>query len=205
MTALDRLMPKPRLVEIDRVELAAPADRVWERIRHHDLPQSSIVRALFALRTLVSRVKNGDRTPAGVRFDRMVSSPDCPGFQILVDDPPREVAVGAIGQVWRLDIPFVHVAGAYEFATFVERGVVKVAWAIRTVALAGNRTRVELEVRVAATDETSWRSFRRYFRVIGPASRFIRRSLLRALASEFRQRAGQKPDDTITRTWSPAA
>jgi hypothetical protein len=205
MTALDRLMPKPRLVEIDCVELAAPADRVWERIRHHDLPQSPIVRALFALRTLVSRAKNADATPAGVRFDRMISSPDHPGFQILVDDPPREVAVGAIGKVWRLDIPFVHVAGAYGFATFVERGFAKVAWAIRTVALAGNRTRVELEVRVAATDETSWRRFRRYFRVIGPASRFIRRSLLRALASEFRNTAAPHPDDTITRTWSPAA
>ncbi|HEX2343383.1 MAG TPA: hypothetical protein VHI98_23130, partial [Vicinamibacterales bacterium] len=205
MTALDRLMPKPRLVEIDRVELAAPADRVWERIRHHDLPQSLIVRTLFALRTLVSRVKNADATPAGVRLDRMVSSPNRPGFQILMDDPPREIAVGAIGEVWRLDIPFVHVAGAYEFATFAERGFVKVAWAIRTVALAGNRTRVELEVRVAATDETSWRSFRRYFRVIGPASRFIRRSLLRALAREFGNATVPRLDDTHTGTWSPAA
>ena len=45
-----------------------------------------------------------------------------------MDDPPREVAVGAIGKVWRLDIPFLHMAGADEYARFTEQGFVKVAW-----------------------------------------------------------------------------
>lgn len=193
MTALDRLIPNPRLLETDRVELAAPAVRVWERIRHRDLPHSRIVRALFALRTLVSRARTEDRTPAGVRFDTMTSSPRRPGFQILVDDPPREVAVGAIGKVWRLAIPFVHVAGTDEYGRFAEQGFVKVAWAMRVVALEEHRTRLELEVRVDATDEASWRKFRRYFRVIGPASRFIRRSLLSALRREPWSDATAKP------------
>ena len=42
--------------------------------------------------------------------------------------------------------------------------------------------RVPTVLGVAATDVASWRKFRRYFRVIGPFSRFIRRSTLRALA-----------------------
>jgi hypothetical protein len=35
-----------------------------------------------------------------LRLDDLVSSPDHPGFQILIEDPPREVSVGAIGKVW---------------------------------------------------------------------------------------------------------
>jgi hypothetical protein len=103
-----------------------------------------------------------------------------------VDDPPREVAIGAIGKVWRLDIPFVHAAGPSEFAKFADEGYIKVAWSIRVSPLTATSAHLELELRVQATDEMSWRRFRRYFLVIGPASRFIRRSLLRVLRRELR-------------------
>ena len=120
-----------------------------------------------------------------MHLDDLTSAPQRPGFQILVDDPPREVVAGAIGQVWRLRIPFVHVDGAGAFAAFAEPGYVKVAWAIRVSPLGDGCTHLELEVRVSATDDAAWRRFRRYFRVIGPASRYIRRSLLRALVREL--------------------
>jgi hypothetical protein len=38
---------------------------------------------------------------------------------------------------------------------------------------------------VDATDDAAWRKFQRYFAVIGPGSRFIRRSLLTALAHDL--------------------
>jgi hypothetical protein len=44
---------------------------------------------------------------------------------------------------------------------------------------------VEFELRVDATDDDSWRKFRRYFRLIGPGSHFIRRTLLASLTSEL--------------------
>ena len=106
MTALDRLIPNPRLVDIDRVDLAAPAEVVWQRIRHANLAQSPATRVLFALRTLLDRATGTAPATAGVTLDDMRSTAAAPGFQILVDDPPREVAAGAIGQVWRLRIPF---------------------------------------------------------------------------------------------------
>ncbi len=68
------------------------------------------------------------------------------------------------------------------FAEFSQPDFVKVAWAIRVLPRGAQKSHVELEVRVAATDEAAWRKFRRYFRVIGPFSRFIRHSLLRSLA-----------------------
>jgi hypothetical protein len=105
--------------------------------------------------------------------------------QILRDDPPRELAVGAIGKVWRLAIPFVHLPDAEAFARFAELGYVKVAWSVRLEPCGERDTRLVLELRVDATDEAAWRRFRRYFCFIGPASRFIRRSILRALSREM--------------------
>lgn len=181
-SALDRLIPTPRLVEISHVELAAPPARVWELLRHRDMAKSPLVRALFAVRTLPSRMARERAAGASIRLDDLVSSPEHPGFQILVDEPPHEIAVGAIGKVWRLKIPFVHLSGVEAFAAFAEAGFIKVAWALRFLPLGESATRLVFELRVDATDSKSWRKFRRYFRVIGPASRFIRRALLAEVA-----------------------
>ena len=97
-----------------------------------------------------------------------------------------------------------------EFLAFSSSHYVKVAWSIRVLPLDPASARLEVEVRVTATDDVAWRKFTRYFRVIGPASRFIRRSLLRALAREFGRRSAvrpqtqQRPGDWVTsaRGWS---
>jgi hypothetical protein len=185
MSALDRLVPTPRLLELDHVDLAAPPADVWQRVRYGDLGTSPFVRALFALRTLPDRVTGHQSGPARLRIDDLRSSPEAPGFQILADDPPHEVAVGAIGQVWHLEIPFWHVEDAAAFDRFDEAGWVKVAWAVRVTPFGLGGSRVELEVRVDATDDESWQRFRRYFRLIGPGSHFIRRAILAALAREL--------------------
>ena len=181
MTALQRLIPRPQLSEVDRIDVAAPAAEVWEHVRHGELAHSLPIRALFKLRTVANRA--GGASPT-IRIDSLRSTPDHPGFQVLIDEPPLEFAVAAIGKVWRLDIPFVHVADDQSFAEFSQPDFVKVAWAIRVLPRGGQKCHVELEVRVAATDEAAWRKFRRYFRVIGPFSRYIRYSLLRGLARD---------------------
>jgi hypothetical protein len=181
MGALDRLIPAPRLMEIDDVDLAAEPTKVWDAVRSGDLAQSALTRALFTLRTLPDRIA-GKPSSNVLRLGDMVSTPEHPGFQILVDDAPEEVAVGAIGQVWKPEIPFVHVADAAAFAAFSEPGYVKVAWSLHVSRLSLDVTRLELELRVDATDEAAWRKFRRYFLLIGLPSRFIRRSLLSQLA-----------------------
>ena len=177
ITALDRLIPAPRLVEIDRLDLAAPPAVVWERVRRGDLAPSRWIRALFAIRTR-------ERGKIALQIDDLVSSSVTPGFQLLVEEPPREFAVGAIGKVWKPDIPFVHVTDAAAFAAFERGGFVKVAWAIRLTPRDGG-THLELEVRVDATDDESWHLFRRYFLLIGIGSRFIRRLLLREIARDL--------------------
>ena len=182
MTLLDVLIPEPELCEVDRVRVRGSADAIWTAMRHAPLAQTRPIRALFAMRSVLMRESGAS---AAIRIDDMRSTPDNPGFQVLAEAPPDEFAVGAIGKVWRLAIPFVHIADAQAFRAFAAPGFVKVAWAIRiTPVHAAAACDVAVEVRVAATDAASRRKFRRYFRVIGPFSRYIRRALLQTLVRD---------------------
>jgi hypothetical protein len=192
MTALDRVLPTPALVEIDEIDLAISPARAWELLRHGDLGTSPLVRALFAIRTLPERIAHGTATEPTLRIDDLKSSTRRPGFQILVDDPGREVVVGAIGKVWHLEIPFVHATNAEQFRNFSEPGFVKVAWAIRVSPRGEHDSHIEIEVRVDATDPDSWSKFRRYFAVVGPASRFIRKSFLSTFERTYGTPASQE-------------
>jgi hypothetical protein len=194
MSALDRLIPAPRLVEIDHVDVAVDPARAWERVRHGEFATSPLVRALFALRELPDRLA-GRHPGTRLRLDDLVSTPRYPGFHVFVDEPPVEVAVGAIGKVWKPEIPFVHVDGAAAFAAFAEPDYVRVAWAVRVERRSHDVTRIELEVRVDATDEAAWRKFRTYFLVVGPASRFIRRTELAAIAHDVE--GSRREDDVL--------
>lgn len=182
-TLLDRLIPNPRLVEIDRVDLTAPPEATWTRVRHGSFASSRLARTLFAIRTLPDRLR-GTVREVSLRIDDLESTPERPGFQVLLEVPNHEVAVGAVGKVWMSRIPFLHLRDAREYAAFDLTGYIKVAWCFRVAPRKGG-SHLEMEVRVDATDEDSWRKFRRYFRVIGPASRLIRRSGLAALAEEL--------------------
>jgi hypothetical protein len=123
-----------------------------------------------------------------------VSAPEHPGFGILADEPPRTLVVGAIGKVWKSRIPFLHVAPD-AYAAFSEPDWVKVAWSIDVRPLGEHASRVVIEVRVDATDDRAWKKFRRYFRVIGIGSHFIRRSLLDGLAREHGTPQAALPGD----------
>lgn len=181
---LDQLIPTPRLLDIDRIDVAAPPERVWQEVRHGNLARSPLIHALFELRTMPDRL-TGHHEPVRLFIDELRSAPEQPGFQVLSESPPSAFTVGAIGKVWEAQIPFVHVASPEAFAAFNEPDFVKVAWGIRVLPLGEDNSRVELEVRVDATDDGAWRKFERYFRLIGPASHFIRRALLSDLAREL--------------------
>ncbi len=192
MTALDQLIPTPRLLEVDHVDLAAPPAVVWARVRHADLGDAPLTRLLFALRALPDWLAGRPIEDPRLAIDELRSTPEQPGFSVLIDAPPHEVAVGAIGRVWEPTIPFVHSADAAAFAAFALPDYAKVAWAIRVEPRGEQDCRLEVEVRVDTTDEAAWQKFRRYFRFIGIGSRFIRHSLLRTLEQQFGAPAAQE-------------
>jgi hypothetical protein len=183
MNALDDLIPEPKRRELDSVDVAAPPEEVWRAVRHGNLARSSMARAFFAIRTLPARLRGAEVELEAMSIDDIGAS-GRPGFRILAESG-REVAVGAIGKVWELDIPFVDVRTVEDFRGFQDQGFAKVAWALRVLPRGESESRIEIEVRVATTDEESWRRFRRYFRIIGPASRWIRHHLLASFAADF--------------------
>jgi len=184
MTLLDRLIPAPRLLEVDHVDLAALPERVWPLVRHGDLARSAFVHALFEIRAIPERLA-GTHEQSRLCIDDLRSSPDKPGFSLLLEEAGQEFAVGAIGKVWQPVIPFSHQPDADAFLAFSQADQIKVAWSIRVLPLGSADCRVELELRVDATDDGAWRKFQRYFLLVGPGSRFIRRILLSSLAKEL--------------------
>jgi hypothetical protein len=184
MNSLDKLIPTPRLLEEDHIDVTASAEEAWQLVRHADLARTPLIRALFWLRSIPDRVAGHAPEASAIHLDDLISSPERPGFKVMWIDPPHEIAVAAIGKVWEPEIPFVYLPDAARYAAYAEPDFIKVAWAIRIESL-GHAARLSLELRVDATDDASWTKFQHYFRLIGPGSRFIRRSALASLAKEL--------------------
>ncbi|WP_020578538.1 hypothetical protein [Actinopolymorpha alba] len=192
---MDRVLPAPRVVEVDSVDLAMSLEDAWELIRHGEiLEQSPFVRGVFAIRRLPARFRSlrpsrggganqGEEQPRH-RIDDLLAAPGRPGFHILAEDPPREVVAGAVARVRGNRMRFLDIPSADTFRTFDEPDSVKLAWAIRLVPFGPETTRVTMEVRVDASDEEAWRAFRRYLRMFGSTSRMVRRQLLAGLERE---------------------
>lgn len=197
MSSLDQLIHTPRLLEMSGVDLDAPLDTVWEHLRTENLADSLIVRLLFGLRTLPARLGGKPDQDVRLRVDDFRSSPEHPGFQLLAETPRRSLTVGAIGQVWQLDIPFRHVSSAEHYATFAEPGWVKVAWEVRLAPRGQDGTHLDFEVRVDATDDESWRRFTHYWKLIGPGSHFVRHVLLRGLERRFGALGSHEEERTL--------
>src|SRR5262249_25426031 len=86
------------------------------------------------------------------------------------------------------------VASADEYARFDVPGFVKVAWALRVLPRGEHGCRVQIELRVDATDRASWRKFTLYFAQIGWGSRFIRHPGLAHLGPELGTLHGVESD-----------
>lgn len=154
------------------------------------------MRFLFDLRTLPDRLRGLDvplSKDSGLGVDDIASHGH--GFMLLDERPGEEVVVGAVGQFWHLNIPFKDVP-PHEFARFAEPGWGKVAWCIR-VEPRDAGSWVTLELRVTATDDTSWRKQTAYFRLIGPFSHLIRTSAMAHLEAQLGKAILPADDDRL--------
>lgn len=167
MSTLDAFIPEPRLCEIDSIDVAVPANAAFATARHFDIASVPFATLLFSLRT-AARPK--------LSFDDIGRSGT--GFHVLVDDE-RRLVVGAIGRFWLPKMEFVDVP-ADRFLSFDEPGWGKLVWELRSEDTERG-ARLVFELRLTATDDEAFRSFRRYYRAIAPFSRFFRRVGLRSM------------------------
>jgi hypothetical protein len=82
------------------------------------------------------------------------------------------------------------------FAAFDERDYVKIAWTLRADPLAGDESVARTETRVATTDSSARRKFRRYWSLVSPGIVVIRREALRIVKAEAERVACEQRDAT---------
>lgn len=194
---LDHFLPSPLLTQVDRIRVRASPDRAWPVVRNFDANDLAAARTLFALRTLPERVLDAFKgrarpVPAAARIDNFTGAGK--GFLVLGESPGREVVVGAIGKFWKANIEFLERPAA-EFEAFRTKGYGKLAWSLRVDPDSQGGSWITWELRVTATDEISWRAFRRYWLLIGLFSHFLRRQML----AHFRDTLGGSPSEEALR------
>ena len=173
---IDGWMPEFEVVERHSTGARASPERVWRAVRTLDLAHSPVIRLLFALRSLPGILAGRERRRSlGVTMDGLMRS----GFVLLQEREKEEIVLGLIGRFWRPTGGIVRVTEE-EFRAFDSPGYAVATWNF-TLEPEDGGVRLATETRVRCPDEASRRSFRRYWRLVGPFSALTRREMLRTL------------------------
>jgi hypothetical protein len=173
---LDRFIPDFEVVERHELRVRAPADVTFVAARDLDLNRSAIVRAVFAGRSLLMGATSPkDESPAPLTEKALAL-----GWGILAEIPGRKIVFGAVAKPWNADVVFESVP-ADEFAAFDRPGYAKIVWTLEAEPMGPDRSIARTETRVVTTDRLARERFRRYWAVVSPGVRLIRRQMLRVL------------------------
>jgi hypothetical protein len=162
------------------------------------LAASPVVRAIFRGRELLMRSSVPERAaeqPSRSLLDEVLSI----GWGVLAQEPGREIVLGAVTQPWKSHVKF-RALPPDEFAAFDTPGFAKIAWTIRAEPLGFATSRFFTETRVATTDPEARKRFRRYWTLVSPGVRLIRRESLRLVRAdaEHRHRARLTTEADVT-------
>ncbi len=164
---IDHYLPRYDVRAQYGIDIQAPLPRVYEAARSLDLGSSWIARGLFRLRGLPE---------TNLTLEGMVKW----GFVMLAEDAEREIVLGLIGRFWTRS-PQIQSLPSEEFVDFNQPGLAKAVMNLAFFPGADGTVRLTTETRVYCLGEASRRSFRRYWRLIGPFSRLIRKEWLRSI------------------------
>lgn len=182
-TLLDRFLPECEVVERHETRVAAPADITYAAAREMSLADSRLVRAIFRGRELLMRSPAAEEQLPQSLIDEVLSI----GWGVLAQDPGREIVVGAVTQPWKGAVKFRALLPD-EFAAFDDPGFTKIAWTIRVEPIDAASSRFYTETRVATTDVEARKRFRRYWTMVSPGVRMIRRESLRLVRADAERR-----------------
>jgi len=181
---LDPFMPDYEVRECHQARVAAPAAVTFASARGLELHRSPLIRGVFRARELVMGATAArDRAPQGPFLEEVLTL----GWRILAEDPDREIVIGAVTQPWAADVVFRGVPPE-EFAAFDEAGYVKIVWTLAAAPLGPRDSLFRTETRAIATDPDSRARFRRYWTLVSPGIRLIRRETLRLMKREAEAR-----------------
>lgn len=175
---LDEIEPVWDVHEYHETRVAAPPSAVWTAALALPADASRLMRGLMALRELPGRLGGRGRTarPRGGLLEAMQRE----GFTLLAERPGAEIVLGLAGRFWRLVPDRARLGGREDFERYAEPGSARASIDFRVAPLGGGGTRLSTETRVRCFGDAT-RKFRRYWRVIGPFSAWIRRDMLRLI------------------------
>jgi hypothetical protein len=180
---LERFMPTYEVAEHHEIDVAAPAALTMAAAREMDLYRSPLVHAIFAIRTLPSRLRGAPpRAPASLLAETLSL-----GWRVLAEVPNREIVVGAVTQPWRAEVEFRGL-DPEAFVAFAEPGYAKIAWTFEAIPEGPAASRFRTETRVSTTDPRSRATFRRYWAMLSPGILLIRRQSLKLVKAEAERR-----------------
>jgi hypothetical protein len=187
---IERLLPQPDAVRAEHLLVDGAMDAVDARVRRADFMrawrESPAVRVLFAARgagervvsTATGRARPVEPPPETMRLADLAERGE---WVLLGEDPPHEIAFGAIGRFWSGETAWEEIEAA-QFATFGRPGFARVACDFSLRPYGSERTLVSYECRTQATDPASRRGFLRYWRPLSPFIGVVLRSQLRVVA-----------------------
>jgi hypothetical protein len=174
---LDDVIPNPQYRMCHSRVVAAPPTVVWDELHGITMSALPLSRALEAARLLPARLSGRRRPPLAGR-----SFLDVTPIPVLFSERPDLVISAGLSQAWRLlggsSPPSLDAAALRAWSA---PGWIKAAMEFRLTA-AGLGTRLSTETRMLATDPKTRRAFAAYWFLIRPASGWIRREVLRAVA-----------------------
>ncbi len=175
-TCIDDFVPTWQFGEVHEIRVHASPERVYRAL--HALTADDI--RLFRILTWIRQ----PRLPWTKARESILTPPAgqpildvalCSGFLLLVNEPPREIVVGAI-----VCCGTRHPVDPQEFASLERTGYAKASMNVVATDEGGGWTRLRTETRVYATDESARRRFGLYWRAIYPGSWLIRFMWLKA-------------------------
>jgi hypothetical protein len=178
---IDGYLPDFAFSERHAIDVDASPERAYRAVREVTPREVRLLVLLMAIRTLPARLLGRARSASEGRrpiLDVALGA----GFVRLVEQPPRELVLGAAGRFWTL-VPAecVRLDGPEAFLAFLAPDHVKTAVDFRVEELGPGRCRVSTETRIAASDASARRKFGLYWTLVHPGSALIRRAWLRAI------------------------
>jgi hypothetical protein len=194
-TLLEKLLPHYDATRIERRVVIAQPTPVWDAVLHADFVRTAeevpAVRFLFGARSAAERAVaavRGRPAPAAPEVEsmRLAELPRRGEWVALAQDPPREIAFGAIGRFWAGETVWEEI-DASEFAAFATPGFAKIACSFHVWPCGPGSTLVSYECRTLATDPSARRAFMRYWRPLSPFIGVVLRAQLRVIESTLEE------------------
>ena len=177
---IDDWLPRYDENEVHSRTIAAEPAEVEAALRALEPGEMRLTSILMTIRSLPAILARSSRPR---RSGPLLDGVRRLGFVVLAERPGEQFVLGVVGRPWRprgdgLDA----LSGPEAFRAYDRPGSVRCAWDFVLEPDGPGRTRLSTETRIAGTDATGTRAFRRYWRLVHPGSALIRLDMLRAVA-----------------------